>query len=153
MSIFFSVLSGHFLSVRKLSKWMSVWLLNTSVACIVKWLWLVELVYLVSKLIKYGTQIDLNCWVWKGGHSCYYFVPKATFVWSWVSKPSDNSIILDTILGRINLVPICRTLLGLCWIHYMILKDQCNLLNRLWASGLKLVQRNNFLSMQSAIWP
>jgi len=40
---------------------MSVWLLNTSVACIVKWLWLVELVYLVSKLIKYGTQIDLNC--------------------------------------------------------------------------------------------
>lgn len=39
-----------------------------------------------------------------------------------------------------------------CWIRYRVLKFQCNLLYRLWALGLKPVQRNNFLSVQSAIW-
>ena len=49
------------------------------------------------------------------------FYYKATYVvWIWIASLVTISIILDTILGngRINLVPICRTLLGL--VEYII---------------------------------
>ena len=138
----------HFLSVRKLNKWKSVgyWIQ-----------WLLAYVYLVSKLIKYGTQIDLNCWVWKGGHSCYYIFNLYLKLrcMNLDSMPGANVYYLRCRIRELE-SESCTYLkipVECCWIHYRVLKFQCNLLYGFCrASRLKSVQRNNFLSMQSAIW-
>ena len=113
----------HFLSVRKLNKWKSVgyWIQR-----------LLAYVYLVSKLIKYGTQIDLNCWVWKGGHSCYYIFNLYLKLrcMNLDSMPGANVYYLRYRIRELESESCTYLMIPVecCWIHYRVLKFQCNLL-------------------------
>ena len=122
------------------------WLLNTAVACIcvfsfkINQIWHSDWFKLLSLkgrpfLLLYTLYLKLRCMNLDSmpGANVYYLRYRIR------ELESESCTYLK--------IPV-----ECCWIHYRVLKFQCNLLYRLWASRLKPVQRNNFLSMQSAIW-